>query len=118
MAASDHLSKHQFIDYHVHEAEDYDGSNHAVIAALVNTKTNEIKDIGSFNWDKDDGEIGMVHVEPEHRRKGIATQMYKEALASGLNKPVHAKRMTDEGLAWAKSVGGAPESVERIQSRW
>ena len=117
MAASDHLNKNQFIDFHVHEAEDYDGSNHAVIASLYNKKTKEIKDIGTFNWDKDDGRIGMVHVDKEHRRKGIATGMYKAALESGLNKPEHAERMTDDGLEWAKSLGNAPESVERIPSR-
>ena len=118
MSASDNLSTQQFIDYHTVDAEDYDGSNHAVIATMYDPKTKDIKDVGSLNWDKEDGRIGMVHVEPEHRRKGIATAMYKEALSSGLTKPHHAERMTDDGLAWAKAQGDAPDSVERIQSRW
>lgn len=45
-----------------------------------------------------------IEVKPEHRRKGIATALWKEAKRWGAN-PIHAIDKTEAGSAWAKAVG-------------
>lgn len=47
------------------------------------------------------------------KRAGIGRGLYTHAVNNGLN-PVHSRNRTDEGDAWAKSVGGhVPERSER-----
>jgi ribosomal protein S18 acetylase RimI-like enzyme len=58
---------------------------------------------GYLHWNADTGRIDEVHVEPEHRRKGLATQMYRAALSSG-EPIVHSAQRTDSGDAWAQSL--------------
>ena len=47
------------------------------------------------------GEVKDVWVDPEHRRKGIATALYRKAKQLGM---VHSTHRTDSGEAWAKST--------------
>jgi GNAT superfamily N-acetyltransferase len=73
-------------------------------------------EVGRMNWEnansKRPGRVAELWVDPEHRRKGIATAMWNFANklhAEGtLNSaPVHSEDRTDKGDAFAKSVGGA-----------
>ncbi|WP_425592352.1 hypothetical protein, partial [Dermacoccus nishinomiyaensis] len=52
-------------------------------------------------------------VHPDHRRKGLATEMWQHALSAGV--PIkHSPRRSDSGDAWARSVGGdLPDRTER-----
>jgi GNAT superfamily N-acetyltransferase len=49
-------------------------------------------------------ELRNIMVNPEFQRKGIATGMWKYAKSQGYN-PEHSMDRTDEGDAWAKSLG-------------
>ena len=49
--------------------------------------------------------IRNIYIRPEFRRQGIATGLYNYAVANEL-KPRHSADRTDEGDAWAKSLGG------------
>jgi GNAT superfamily N-acetyltransferase len=46
----------------------------------------------------------MIQVEEAHRRKGIATALWKFAKDNGFN-PIHELEQTQEGKAWAQVVG-------------
>lgn len=66
--------------------------------------------VGHIDWDGNEtGRINMVHVEEEHRRKGVATSLWNEAHAvssrEGLIGPKHdaQKNLSGEGLAWSKA---------------
>lgn len=48
--------------------------------------------------------IRDISVKPEFQRQGIATGMYRYAEAAGL-KPKHSDQRTDQGEAWARSLG-------------
>lgn len=67
---------------------------------------------GSLAWGKRGakkipGEIGYVHVQDGHRGNGLATEMYNQALRSGIRpSPKHSPDRTSAGDAWAKKVGG------------
>jgi ribosomal protein S18 acetylase RimI-like enzyme len=65
---------------------------------------------GDFTWHKSTGVIQTVHVNPEHRRKGIATAMLQEAqrqaaLHNHIPAPVHSSQLSDDGKAWKDSLG-------------
>ena len=69
------------------------------------------KQIGSIEWFKDDGTVRNIDVDPEHRRKGVATGMWNAAHEfsqnEGLQSPKHDScEITTPGLSWAESVGG------------
>lgn len=68
---------------------------------------------GSLAWgrsgtrSRNPGEIGYVHVQPEHRGNGLASAMYEHAASSGIRpSPKHSPDRTDAGDGWAKRVGG------------
>ena len=46
----------------------------------------------------------MVQVEETHRRKGVATALWKFAKDNGFN-PIHELEQTQDGKAWARVVG-------------
>lgn len=80
------------------------GSQHGIIAR--SEKGNEL---GRLVWNA--RRIGNVEVNPENRRQGIATTMYKHAqLLAELNtripQPKHSDDRTKSGDAWARAVGG------------
>ena len=49
-------------------------------------------------------EVLGVDIPKAHRRKGVATAMWKYAKENGL-EPVHSPLKTEVGEAWAKKVG-------------
>lgn len=51
------------------------------------------------------GEVEWVAVNPDMRRKGIATAMWRHAERTGM-RPLHSDNTSDEGAAWARAVGG------------
>ena len=52
------------------------------------------------------GKIGMINVHPEHRRRGVATAMWDYATQHpDLNSPYHSQIQTEDGEAWARSLG-------------
>jgi len=65
--------------------------------------------VGTLSWDPS-GEIKNIQVKPENRRQGIATKMLRmaefETARRGTPPIQHSSRRTDDGDAWAKSVGG------------
>ena len=75
--------------------------------------------IGKLDWNATkSGQIADVFVEKPFRRRGIATEMFKHAqhISSQFDDvppPTHNDRRTDEGDAWARSVGGViPQKTE------
>ena len=80
-----------------------------VIDAFVEGEPMEENEIGFLIWDGDnEGRIEELFVVPEHRRKGLATSMWHEAIKyskeSYLTRPVHSESRTEAGEAWAKTV--------------
>ena len=101
------------------------GSPHHTVFAgeLGNTRA-------SLSWHHKTGEILDINVDPDIRREGVATAMYKHAQGLGVVKPRHSSDRTDAGDAWAKSTGNrvpprkqrgpdpeyyVPESVRRSE---
>ncbi len=72
----------------------------------MHPKTGE--SIAYMRYRKDSGRIEDISVDQEHRRKGVATGMYKHAKdmaeAKGIVSPVHSQVKTPDGEAWANSV--------------
>lgn len=71
--------------------------------------------VGHMQWFKDAGgrpdepagEIGLLQVEPQYTRNGVATAMYEAARQHQFAPaPAHSPSRTDEGDAWARKVGG------------
>lgn len=66
--------------------------------------------IGHLNWNDRTGQINEIHVDPAHRRKGIATRMYSmgkriAAISPNVIEPIHSKKLrTPAGEAWAQST--------------
>lgn len=71
-------------------------------------------DTAYIDWEPS-GELYYIKVPVEYRRRGIATQLWKSAqlyaLHAGLPAPSHSQYRTNEGDAWAKSLG------EKLPSR-
>jgi GNAT superfamily N-acetyltransferase len=75
--------------------------------------------VGYMNWSTEGGKINDIHVDPDWRRKGIATGMFNFAqnLAASsptILRPKHSRQRTESGDAWAKTVGGYIPSSEPI----
>ena len=47
-----------------------------------------------------------IEVDPDHQRQGIATGMWEHAHSVASRPLVHSALRTDDGDAWARSVGG------------
>lgn len=106
MAASDNLHRAQFGPYMLKHDEDPD-------AHYIDATDGAGSTVGSLMWGKpsswpsDDGDfdppgaIHMAHVDPDHRRKGLATAM----LRFGGNfdpPPAHSGILSEDGAAWAQ----------------
>lgn len=66
-------------------------------------------ELGIMTW----GSKGVryIGVEPEHRRQGIATKLWEHGHSVAAENrrvpaPKHSADRTNDGDAWAKSVGG------------
>ena len=66
-------------------------------------------DTAYIDWEPS-GELYYIKVPVEYRRQGVATRLWESAqeLAreSGLPSLTHSQYRTDEGDAWAQTVGG------------
>jgi predicted N-acetyltransferase YhbS len=95
MAASDHLSKGQFkFVFHPGDEED-----HAVTAH----ETAHNSQVGLLTFDSKTGHVTELSVQPEYRRKGVATGMWTHAKRNANIQ--HASTRTLAGDAWAKTTG-------------
>lgn len=61
--------------------------------------------MGKLSWSPDGGRISDIHVPEYARRNGVATAMYNHAMNLGVGVPEHSEQRTDEGEAWARSLG-------------
>ena len=72
--------------------------------------------VGFMEWEKSEGfepstEISEIEVDPDHRRKGLATaalrhsQGVARASKGVIPLPSHSPNRTPEGDAWARSTG-------------
>ncbi|HTU38274.1 MAG TPA: GNAT family N-acetyltransferase [Acidimicrobiales bacterium] len=68
--------------------------------------------VGSIQWNLDDGEVLFLHVDREYRRQGVATRLLAVATEvandEGWVAPNHAEERTEEGDAFAQSIGAQP----------
>jgi len=67
------------------------------------------KKVGTINWEHDTGKITGIHVQPEFRRKGVATGLYNEAVrlsktSGDIPTPKITSDRSDDGEAWATSL--------------
>ena len=63
--------------------------------------------VSSLSWDALSGTIRGVHTEPDLRRQGIATELYRKAQDHTGGKLKHSAWRTASGDRWARAVGGA-----------
>jgi hypothetical protein len=87
--------------------DDYGDISSATVKAVHPTEG----EVGRMYLADEDNTGGKTHkvmnisVKEPHRRKGIATAMWKYAKAVGLNPRHDYWEQSDEGAAWAKAVG-------------
>jgi GNAT superfamily N-acetyltransferase len=72
--------------------------------------------VGSIKWMAFDyGEVTLITVHPDLRRRGIARALWavaeEVADTEGWHRPVHSTIRTTEGDAWARSMG-AEKAIE------
>jgi 8-oxo-dGTP pyrophosphatase MutT (NUDIX family) len=81
-------------------------SLHSVHAYAPHPKTGKMVQVGSLSAEQQDGSFmpDMVHVEPTHRRKGIATAMYNHmAQQTGLNYQPDLEHQSKEGKTFSQA---------------
>ena len=99
--------------YQAPNPHNYQNEEHIIRAA-----TPEGREIGRLRWWTVGGAVSDVAVSPNFRRRGVATGMWNEAYRLNAQdpdivSPSHSSSRTDEGDAWARSVGGElPERDE------
>ena len=66
--------------------------------------------VGTMQWEPKSGSVNWVRTHEDYRGLGVASTLWEKANklseGTGIKAPVHSKHRTDEGDAWAKSVGG------------
>ena len=79
--------------------------------------------VASLTWavgHDEEGDIGLVYVRPDWRRRGVATALMSVAVdladANGWPAPRHVARRTPQGDAWARHVGGELPNLELSDS--
>ena len=65
---------------------------------------------GSLYVTLDTQEVAQIEVTPEHRRQGIATQLWEQATSEMEIFHAYEAHRTEEGQAFAEAVGG--EEIE------
>jgi GNAT superfamily N-acetyltransferase len=60
--------------------------------------------VGYMRWHKETGRIEDVSVDPEHRRKGIATGLWNHANTLDVTKPIHSGVRSEAANAWIESL--------------
>jgi GNAT superfamily N-acetyltransferase len=85
------------------------GRGFASIHALV-----DLIAVGSLKWDAfDTGEVTMVQVNPDWRRRGIGAALFKAAEAATeihgwRAAPLQSSMRSSEGDPWARALGAEP----------
>ena len=69
------------------------------------------KRVGRLSFDRQTGEVLHLFVDPDYRRCGIATALFRMAQALGA---VQSHQRTDDGQAWALSLGEPLPTWDRI----
>jgi GNAT superfamily N-acetyltransferase len=68
--------------------------------------------VGSIQWNLDDGKVLFLYVDPEYRRQGVAKMLLTVATEvandEGWVAPNHADERTEDGDAFAQSIGAPP----------
>jgi ribosomal protein S18 acetylase RimI-like enzyme len=80
----------------------YDSHPTAHELEAFDPKVNDV--VGYMRWDKENGRIDDVAVDPEHRRKGIATGLWNHAHTLGVINPVHSGVRSEAANAWIESL--------------
>ena len=66
--------------------------------------------VGYIEWDNDDGTVNTIFVGRPYRRMGIATMLWEKATemseSNGWEPPQHSDARSEEGDAFAQSIGG------------
>lgn len=65
-----------------------------------------------LKWHKDTGHVTEIETHPSVRREGLAAAAWHEARRRG-HDVKHSADRSDEGDAWAKSVGGHLPPLKR-----
>lgn len=92
-------------DYELRYRTRYEGgarSDHVIEAFYPDAE----RAVAKMSWSGRNHEIQSVDVDPAHRRKGLASAMWNWAQDNARPKPKHSPDRTDDGDAWARSVGG------------
>ena len=89
---------------------------------LIGTEAVTDLTAGEMSWDHR-GVLQQIQVDPNWRRKGAATKMWRyaqglsQAKPNAIPAPVHSEERTPKGDKWAKSTGDpVPENIH--PSHW
>ena len=78
--------------------------------------------VGFIVWNIDGGEVERFHVGDKIRRLGIGTHLWELATEyseeHGFDPPAHSDRRTQEGDAFAQSVGGHIPNLKDDVDGW
>ena len=96
-------SRKGFFAYHQLEAIAPDAPN-------KNSPSGRAQVVGSIQWHPKSGDVNWVRTHQDYRGLGVATTLWEKAKKlsadTGIKEPQHSRHRTDQGDAWAKSVGG------------
>lgn len=96
-------SRRGFFAYHQIDAVAPDAAN-------KNSKSGKGQVVGTIQWHPRSGDVNWVRTHPDYRGLGVATTLWEKAKKlsadTGIKEPQHSRHRTEEGEAWAKSVGG------------
>jgi GNAT superfamily N-acetyltransferase len=68
------------------------------------TALSEAEVVAELTWDKRTRVIDYVWTRPDHRRQGIATALFRYAVAHAPARPVHSRNRSADGRAWVASL--------------
>jgi GNAT superfamily N-acetyltransferase len=78
--------------------------------------------VGYIEWDMDDGEVSKIYVGDIYRRQGVGTYIWdvaqEYAKDNRLIQPEHSSKRTQEGDAFAQSIGGYIPSLRDDVDGW
>lgn len=92
----------------------YDKKTNKQVAYL---KYKEVKDYSKTDM-KDKINVVTITVDKNYRRKGIATQLYKELQKRAGNNDIHFGELSDEGKKLVKSIGKITKKNDKHNDYW
>lgn len=69
--------------------------------------------VGLIDWDHDAKTVDMIHVDPKWRHRGVATELWDQALKVEPNLH-HSDELTQQGANWVRSLG--PEDANHVKN--